>query len=60
MLVAQKLGQVGKELIDDEAYHWQFTLLVAAAAAYVTSAWWIVVVRPPLGRLICSVTDFIF
>lgn len=43
LLVAQRLGQVGKELVGEgEAY--QFGLLVAAAAAYVASAWWIVVV----------------
>ena len=44
LLVVQKLGQVGKELIEEEE-RWQFGLLVGAAAAYVTSAWWIVVVR---------------
>lgn len=43
LLVAQRLGQVGKEIVSEgEAY--QFGLLVAAAAAYVTSAFWIVVV----------------
>lgn len=46
LLVAQKLGQVGKEYAgDSENYHWQFGMLIAAAAAYVASAWWIVVVR---------------
>ena len=48
LLVAQRLGQVGKELVGEgEAY--QFGLLVAAAAAYVASAFWVVVVR--LSRL---------
>jgi hypothetical protein len=45
LLVAQKLGQVGKEYIDEsETPNWQFGLLIATAAAYVVSAWWIVVV----------------
>lgn len=44
LLIVQKLGQVGKELVS-EGEGYQFGLLVAAAAAYVTSAWWIVVVR---------------
>ncbi|KAH9944317.1 uncharacterized protein BXZ73DRAFT_87235 [Epithele typhae] len=45
LLVAQRLGQVGKELVDEgEVY--QFGLLVGAAAAYVASAWWIVVSYP--------------
>lgn len=44
LLVAQKLGQVGKELVG-EGESYQFGLLVAAAAAYVGSAWWIVAVR---------------
>lgn len=45
LLVAQRLGQVGKELVGEgEVY--QFGLLVAAAAAYVTSSFWIVVVSP--------------
>jgi hypothetical protein len=43
LLVAQKLGQVGRELVGEgEAY--QFVLLIASAVAYVVSAWWIVVV----------------
>lgn len=43
LIVAQRLGQVGKELVGEgEVY--QFGLLVGAAAAYVASAWWIVVV----------------
>ncbi|KAI0932115.1 hypothetical protein AcV5_004573 [Taiwanofungus camphoratus] len=45
LLIVQKVGQVGKELVDErESY--QFGFLVAAAAAYVTSAWWIVVAYP--------------
>ncbi|PIL31887.1 hypothetical protein GSI_06591 [Ganoderma sinense ZZ0214-1] len=45
LLVAQKLGQVGKELVGEgEVY--QFGLLIAAAAAYVTSSFWIVVSYP--------------
>ncbi|KZT02642.1 uncharacterized protein LAESUDRAFT_661272 [Laetiporus sulphureus 93-53] len=40
LLIVQKLGQVGKELVE-EGDRYQFGLLVAAAAAYVTSAWWI-------------------
>jgi hypothetical protein len=43
LLVAQKLGQVGRELVGEgEAY--QFVLLIASAVAYVVSAWWIVAV----------------
>ncbi|OBZ79864.1 Uncharacterized protein C23C11.01 [Grifola frondosa] len=45
LLVVQKLGQIGKELIGKKESY-QFSLLVAAAAAYVTSAWWIVVAYP--------------
>ncbi|TEB35212.1 hypothetical protein FA13DRAFT_1449255 [Coprinellus micaceus] len=42
LLVAQKVGQEGKKLVDrGETY--QLGMLIAAAAAYVTSAWWIVV-----------------
>lgn len=44
LLVAQKLGQEGKKLVEEgEAY--QFGLLIASAVTYVASAWWIVVVR---------------
>ena len=43
LLVAQKLGQIGRELVGEgEAY--QFVLLIASAVAYVVSAWWIFVV----------------
>jgi hypothetical protein len=49
LLVAQKLGQVGRELVGKgEAY--QFVLLIASAVAYVVSAWWIVAVSL---RLFC-------
>ena len=44
LLVSQKLGQIGKELVG-EGETYTFGMLFAAAAAYVTSAWWIVVVR---------------
>jgi hypothetical protein len=41
LVVAQKLGQAGKELVGErESY--QFSLLIASAAGYVASAWWIV------------------
>ncbi len=54
LLVAQKLGQVGKELVG-EGESYQFGLLIGAAAAYVTSAWWIVVVCAPYRYLFpCS------
>ncbi|TDL28627.1 hypothetical protein BD410DRAFT_711475 [Rickenella mellea] len=40
LLVAQKLGQAGKQLaLRGEGY--QFGLLISAAAGYVASAWWI-------------------
>jgi len=43
LLVAQKVGQAGKKLVDyGEGY--QFALLIATAATYVASAWIIVVV----------------
>lgn len=45
LIVAQRLGQMGKRLIeqaDSEVY--QFTLLVAAAVTYVLSAYWCVIV----------------
>ncbi|PCH33698.1 hypothetical protein WOLCODRAFT_112317 [Wolfiporia cocos MD-104 SS10] len=66
LLIAQKLGQFGRELVSEgEVY--QFGLLVAAAAAYVTSAWWIVVAYPaaatsPLESTLLGValTTFIF
>ncbi|RDX55776.1 hypothetical protein OH76DRAFT_1396116 [Lentinus brumalis] len=45
LLVAQRLGQVGKELVD-EGETYQFGLLVGAAAAYVASAWWVVASYP--------------
>ena len=51
LLVAQRLGQVGKELVGEgEVY--QFGLLVGAAAAYVASAWWVVVVSASSHRRI--------
>ncbi|KIK70938.1 hypothetical protein GYMLUDRAFT_33028 [Collybiopsis luxurians FD-317 M1] len=46
LIVAQKLGQEGKKLIELDSEIYQFSLLVASAAAYVTSAWWIVVAYP--------------
>ncbi|KAF9076239.1 hypothetical protein BDP27DRAFT_1285119 [Rhodocollybia butyracea] len=43
LIVAQRLGQLGKRRIEQaDTEISQFTLLVASAAAYVTSAWWIV------------------
>lgn len=43
LLVAQRLGQVGRELVG-QGESFQFGLLFGAAAAYVTSAWWAVTV----------------
>lgn len=43
LLVAQRLGQVGRELVG-QGESFQFGLLIGAAAAYVTSAWWVMVV----------------
>ncbi|KAI0695170.1 hypothetical protein BC835DRAFT_1415051 [Cytidiella melzeri] len=68
LLVAQKLGQIGKEYVgESENTEWQFALLIAAAAAYVASAWWIVVAYPaaassPLSSTLLGValTAFIF
>ncbi|GBE78001.1 hypothetical protein BKA93DRAFT_842530 [Sparassis latifolia] len=45
LLIVQKLGQIGRELVT-EGDGYQFGLLVAAAAAYVISAWWIVIAFP--------------
>jgi len=66
LLVAQKLGQVGRELVSKgEAY--QFVLLIASAVAYVVSAWWIVAVYPaaamsPLSSTLlgAALTAFVF
>ncbi|KAJ7038248.1 hypothetical protein C8F04DRAFT_1209538 [Mycena alexandri] len=45
LLVVQKAGQIGKELVaEGESY--QLGLLVGTAVAYVSSAWWIVVSYP--------------
>ncbi|THH33999.1 hypothetical protein EUX98_g139 [Antrodiella citrinella] len=66
LLVSQKLGQVGKELVG-EGESYQFGLLIGAAAAYVTSAWWIVASYPtaassPLSSTLlgAAVTAFVF
>ncbi|KAL4242229.1 hypothetical protein ABKN59_001959 [Abortiporus biennis] len=66
LLVAQKLGQVGKELVG-EGESYQFGLLIGAAAAYVTSAWWVIVAFPaaassPLTSTLlgAALTAFIF
>jgi len=66
LLVAQKLGQVGRELVGEgEAY--QFVFLIASAVAYVVSAWWIVVAYPaaamsPLSATLlgAALTAFLF
>ncbi|KAG7099097.1 hypothetical protein E1B28_000971 [Marasmius oreades] len=45
LLVAQKLGQEGKRLVErGEVY--QFGFLISSAATYVGCAWWIVVTYP--------------
>jgi ICE2 len=44
LLVVQKLGQVGRDLVFGKGEVYQFVLLIASAVAYVASAWWIVVV----------------
>ncbi|KAK7694728.1 hypothetical protein QCA50_001916 [Cerrena zonata] len=66
LLVSQKLGQIGKELVG-EGETYTFGMLFAAAAAYVTSAWWIVVTYPaaaasPLASTLlgAALTAFIF
>nr|GAT44151.1 predicted protein [Mycena chlorophos] len=41
LLVIQRAGQLGKELVSREAY--QLVLLVATASTYVVSFWWIIV-----------------
>lgn len=43
MLVAQKLGRLGRDLAG-EGEGYQFALLVAASAVYVVAAWWITAV----------------
>ncbi|KAJ7492666.1 hypothetical protein FB451DRAFT_1336530 [Mycena latifolia] len=63
LLVVQKAGQIGKELVaEGESY--QLGLLVGTAVTYVSSAWWIVVSYPAaassplastlLGAALCS------
>ncbi|KAF5390183.1 hypothetical protein D9757_002983 [Collybiopsis confluens] len=46
LIVAQKLGQEGKKLIERDSEIYQFSFLITSAAAYVTSAWWIVAAYP--------------
>ncbi|KAF5337310.1 hypothetical protein D9611_003168 [Ephemerocybe angulata] len=66
LLVAQKIGQEGKKLVErGESY--QFGMLIAAAVAYVSSAWWIVNSYPtaastPLSSTLLGValTAFVF
>ena len=53
LLVSQRLGQVGKELVG-EGESYQFGLLIGAAAAYVTSAWWIVMVSSCYSRVVAA------
>ena len=43
LLVVQKLGQVGRDLVGEREVY-QFVLLIVSAVAYVASAWWIVAV----------------
>ncbi|KAI6007295.1 hypothetical protein EDD15DRAFT_2153628 [Pisolithus albus] len=66
LLVAQKVGQVGKALAD-EAESYQLAILLASAAAYVVAFWWIVVAYPaaaasPLSSTLLGValTAFLF
>ncbi|EIM92529.1 uncharacterized protein STEHIDRAFT_164792 [Stereum hirsutum FP-91666 SS1] len=66
LLVVQKMGQVGRDLVGEgEAY--QFGLLIASAMTYVAAAWWIVVAYPaaamsPLSSTLLGValTAFLF
>jgi len=66
LLVAQKVGQAGKQLVG-EGEGYQFVLLIATAVAYVASAWIIVVAYPaaaasPLSSTLLGValTAFVF
>ena len=54
MLVAQRLGQVGKELVG-EGEGYQFGMLVGAAAGYVASAWWVVAVSGPSAKFMSGI-----
>ncbi|KAF5374847.1 hypothetical protein D9758_000326 [Tetrapyrgos nigripes] len=45
LLVAQKVGQEGKKLVE-EGEIYQFGFLISSAVAYVLFAWWIVAVYP--------------
>ena len=57
LLVAQKLGEQAKALVEEgEVY--QFILLIASAISYVGSAWWIVMVR--LSSLSVAVLKMVF
>ncbi|PFH54429.1 hypothetical protein AMATHDRAFT_134485 [Amanita thiersii Skay4041] len=66
LLVAQKVGQEGKKLVE-RGELFQFGLLIATSATYVVSAWWIVGSYPtaassPLSSTLLGValTTFIF
>ncbi|EIN13802.1 hypothetical protein PUNSTDRAFT_109977 [Punctularia strigosozonata HHB-11173 SS5] len=67
LLVVQKLGQEGKQLVSEGEDRVQFGLLIGAAVAYVASAWWIVMAYPtaatsPLSSTLLGValTAFLF
>jgi hypothetical protein len=44
LLVVQKMGQVGKNLVYENGEVYSFGVLITSAVAYVASAWWIVAV----------------
>ncbi|KAL0576359.1 hypothetical protein V5O48_005618 [Marasmius crinis-equi] len=46
LLVAQKLGQEGKKLVEYGGEGYQFGFLISSAATYVGCAWWIVATYP--------------
>lgn len=67
LLVAQKLGQVGKELVGTAREETQLGLLIASAAAYVGAASWLVqnysaIATSPLSSTLLGValTAFVF
>jgi len=67
LLVVQKLGQVGKKLVEEKGEAYSFGVLITTAVTYVASAWWIVAAYPaaaasPLSSTLLGValTAFVF
>ncbi|KAJ6621694.1 hypothetical protein B0H10DRAFT_1789541 [Mycena sp. CBHHK59/15] len=46
LLVVQRVGQIGRELVAESGEAYQLGLLIGTAVTYVSSAWWIVASYP--------------